>query len=229
MYGGPPAIASIYYNYQNGPPPMRPGSADREAMEKSTILNLIAAPGYYGYTPTMIPMVVAWTAQPAERIEVAGGQSRSTALTAVVLPLAIGGIGPGQLPAGLVVSRFTDIEGTTMNGPPGAVVMQNGSATYSFTPRLAPGARLTAAALDSTNQNVKGGYTGTSQSILAEVWDWSGSKWVSFNYSSAASTAIPSAAIDPSSGEVRVRLTTNGGTGGNPTLFASLSLTGMVE
>jgi hypothetical protein len=212
-----------------GPPPGQPTDADREAMEKTSILSLIASPNYYGYTAAITPMVVAWTKQPAERISVTGSQTRSTSETAFVVPLAIGPIGPGQLPAGLVVSRFTDIEGTTQTQP-GGVMMQNGTATYSFKPTLAPGKHLTAAGLDSTNQGAKGGppaapgSSGSSPTLQAEVWDWANSAWVSMAYNANGTSTLPSIAVDPASSEVRLRLTAAGG----QTLLGSISLVGTV-
>jgi hypothetical protein len=229
-YAGPPAYSTIYTNYLYGPPPSQPTDADREATEKTSILSLIASPNYYSATAAITPMVVAWTKQPAERIAVTGSQTRSTAETAVVVRMAIGPIGPGQLPAGLVVSRFTDIDGTTQSGMPGAVLLQNGTVTYAFRPTLAPGKHLTLASLDSTSQMqnagkpVPPGSSGSAPTLQAEVWDWARSAWVSIDYKANGPSALPPTAMDPSSSEVRLRLTVSGG----QTYLGSLSLTGTV-
>ena len=228
-YGGPPAFSTIYSNYMYGPQPSQRTGTDREAMEKTSILSLIASPNYYGFTAAIAPMVVAWTEQPAERIAVTGSQTRSTAETAVVVPMSIGPIGPGQLPAGLVVSRFTDIDGTTQSGPPGGVLMQNGTVTYSFRPPLAPGRRLTVAGLDSSTQTQKGGFpvapgSGPAPSLQAEIWDWAKSAWVSTDYKANGTSTLPPTAVDPSSSEVRLRLTASGG----QTFLGPISLTGTV-
>ncbi|HSS93891.1 MAG TPA: hypothetical protein VLR46_07870 [Candidatus Dormibacteraeota bacterium] len=223
---GPPAISTIYTNYFNGPPINQPTDADRIAIEKASILSLIAGSGYKVLNPTISPMVVAWAPVPYEHITVLGNQPRTMAETAVILPLTVGAIGAGSLPTGMVVSRFTDIEGTTQSGPPGAVLMQNGTATYDFTPNLAPGTHLTGASLDSTNQSPKGIMPGTSQSgPQAQVWNWSQSAWVSLDYNPVGTTALPAGAVSPSSGEVRLQLSANGG----GVLLGAISLTGTVR
>ena len=222
-YAGPPAYMNIYGNYFNGPPPSQITDADRQAMEKSSILSLVAGGGFNGISSTIAPMVVAWTQQPYEQITVEGAHPRSTAESAVVIPLAIGAIGAGPLPAGLVVSRFTDIDGTTQNGPPGAVFMQSGTATYDFTPQLVPGTHLTGATLDSTSQSPKGGAF-PGQSLSAEAWDWSQSAWVTVAYTPFGTSTLPAGAVNPSSGEVRIRITVNG-----QALLGAISLTGTVQ
>ena len=228
-YGGPPAYTNIYNNYSfTGPLRMQPANVDREAMEKSSILNLIAGANYYGgSSPSIVPMVVAWTKQPSQQIAVGGSQAHAKSETAVVLPLSTGAIGPGRLATGLVMSRFTDIEGTPQGGPPGVLMMQSGSATYDFTPTLAPGAHLTTAALDATIQSPK---FGPSQGLFqADVWDWSHSGWMQLDYNAAGTTALPPSAVEPSTGEVRLRLTASRSGNGAPAFFAPISLTGTVE
>jgi hypothetical protein len=237
-YAGPPSSSTIYGNNFNGygnnfnGPPTNPTTdADREAMVKSSILSLLTFQNFFGITQAISPMVVAWTKQPNEHLSVAGSRPRSTAETAIVLPLRISELGLGSLPAGVVSSRFTDIEGTTLQGPPGGVVMQDGTVTYEFTPRLAPGTHLTGATLDATSQAGNGIAT-TPQSFQAEVWDWSQSRWVPLAYNPASTTAVPASAIDPSSGEVRLRVTVTSSTNGQPglasggVLLGAISLTG---
>jgi len=223
-YAGPPAYMTIYGNYFNGPPPSQPTDADRQAMEKSSILSLVAGGGFKGFSSAIAPMVVAWTQEPYEQVSVEGAHPRSTAESAVVIPLAIGAIGAGSLPAGLVVSRFTDIDGTTQNGPPGAVFMQSGTATYDFTPQLAPGTHLTGATLDSTSQSPKFGGPNPGQSLSAEAWDWSQSAWVPVAYTPLGTATLPAGAVNPSSSEVRVRITVNG-----QAILGAISLTGTVQ
>lgn len=225
-FTGPPAFATIYTNYNNGPPLNQPTDVDRVGLEKTSILSMVAGGGFYGFTATIVPMVVAWTKQPFERITVSGSQPRATAETAVVLPLAVDQIGRGSLPAGIVVSRFTDIEGNTQQGPPASVMLQSGAVTYSFTPHLAPGTHLTAANLDSTSQSPKGGaISGSAQSLQTQVWDWSKSAWMALDYNPLGTSALPDAAVDPSSGEVRLQISTSAG----PVLLGAISLTGTVK
>jgi hypothetical protein len=228
LLAGQPAYTTIYpnsySNFNGGPQLSQPTDADREAFEKTTILSLVAG-STYGFSSAIAPMVVVWTKQPSQDITIAGSQPRSTSETAVVLPLQVTEIGPGSLPAGMVVSRFTDIQGDTQQGPPGVVVMQNGTVTYDFTLELAPGSHLAAASLDSTYQGPKGPIPGSSQSLQAKVWDWLRSAWVPLDYNASGITAVPAAAINPSSGELRLQVAASG----TQVLLGQISLTGIVK
>jgi hypothetical protein len=224
-FGSQPAFYTIYTNYfVNGAQPNQPSDADRDAIAKTSILSVVA--GMNSFNPAITPMLVAWTKQPGEQITVAGSQPRATAMTAVVVPLTLDAIGAGSLPAGMVVSRFTDIEGDTQPGPPDALVLQNGTVTYEFEPGIAPGLHLTSAKLDSSAQNPKmAAISGSSnQSLQARYWDWSKSTWVPMAYSSPGTSALPDAAIEPSSNEVRLQMTTGG-----TALLGAISLTGTVK
>jgi hypothetical protein len=222
-FTGPPAYSTIYGNYFNGPQSSQFSDADRVNLEKSSILSMVAAGDFNGISSTIVPMIVAWTQQPYEHITVEGVQPRSTAESAVVIPLVVGTIGAGSLPAGLVVSRLIDIEGTTQAGPPGAVFMQSGTVTYDFTPQLAPGMRLTGAGLDSSAQSPKGGGI-PGQTVQVEAWDWSRLAWVPVAYAPLGTSSLPAGAVNPSSGEVRIRITVNG-----QALLGAISLTGTVQ
>jgi hypothetical protein len=224
-FAGPPAYATIYTNNYNGPQFSPPTDADRVGFEKTSILALVAGSNFNGITPTLAPMVVAWAPQSVEHITLVGSLPRTTAETAVVLPLIVGEIGAGQIPTGVVASRFTDIDGNTQAGPPGAVFMQSGTVTYDFSPTLASGTHLSGASLDSTSQSPKGVAPGTSQSLQAQVWNWSQSVWVPLNYNALGTTAVPDGAVNPSSGEVRLQLIVNGG----GVLLGAISLTGTVQ
>jgi hypothetical protein len=223
-YGGQPAIYTIYGNSYNGYQSGRPTDAERDGIEKTSILSVVAGGSFF--SPAITPMVVAWTKQPNEPITVSGSQPRATSMTAVVLPLTFGSVGAGALPAGLVVSHFTDIEGDTQAGPPDALLMQNGTVTYEFTPEIAAGMHLKNASLDSTNQSPKmAPGSVSSQSMQAGYWDWSKAAWVPLSYMALGTTALPDAAIEPSSNEVRLRMTISGG----PVLLGAISLTGTVN
>src|SRR5260370_15047401 len=117
---------SIYGNYFNGPPSSQTTDADRQNIVKSSILSLVAGGGFNGISSTIAPMVVAWTQQPYEQITVAGAHPRSTAESAVVIPLAIGPIGAGAVAAGHAVSRFSRLHGPNPNRPPRARVTPEG-------------------------------------------------------------------------------------------------------
>jgi hypothetical protein len=227
---GPPAYMSIYTNYYTGNGMQmqnQPTDADRIGIEKTSVLSLVAAAGFNGFNPSIAPMVVAWTKQPYEQITVAGSQPLATAQTAVVLPLTVDKIGAGTLPAGMVVSRFVDIEGDIQPGPPAGVVMQSGTVTYDFMPALAPGMHLTHATLDTTNQSQKAGYGMGSAQVgqQVKVWDWSKSAWVSQDFAAQGTSMLSDSAINPSSGEVRLQITVSVG----PSMLGSISLTGTVS
>jgi hypothetical protein len=223
---GPPAIYSIYGNYFNGPQFGPPSAADREGQEKSSILSLVGAASFGGFNPTITPMVVAWTKQPYEPVSVGGSQPLATALTAFALPITVGEMGAGAVPAGMIVSRYIDVEGDSQPGAPGAVTTTNGTVTYDFQPSIVPGLHLTKASLDSSTQNQFGGPPGTTQgSPQVSAWDWSTSSWVSLSYNAQGTTALPDSTVDPTSSEVRLQFTANG----NMAVLGPISLTGTVK
>jgi hypothetical protein len=224
--GGPPTIATIYGNYFNGPQFSAPTAADLKGQEKSSILSLIASGSFSGFNPAITPMVVAWTAQPYEQISVGGGLPHATALTAFALPIAVGEIGAGTVQAGMIVSRYTDMEGDSQPSTPGAVTTTNGTVTYDFRPSIIPGLRLTNASLDSSTQNQFGGPPGTTQGVAqVSAWDWSKSAWVSLNYSAQGITALPDSAVNPTSSDVRLQFVANGSSSN----LEPISLTGTVK
>ncbi|MEA2642979.1 MAG: hypothetical protein QOG08_5, partial [Chloroflexota bacterium] len=229
LFTGQPAFISIYpsiyYNY-GGAVPSQSSDADREAFEKTTILGLVSGSNF-GFMSSIAPMVVAWSRQSAQDVTIAGSKPRTTTMTAVVLPLPIAGIGPGAVPAGMVMSRFTDVQGDAQAGQPGSLNISSGSVTYDFTPALAPGSHLDSASIDSTFSNAKGPVgPGTTQTLQARFWDWQRSAWTALTYTSGGLTVLPSAAINPASGEVRVEVDA-GGSGGAQ--FGQVSLTGTVK
>jgi hypothetical protein len=128
-----------------------------------------------------------------------------------------------------VSGRIVDLEGTTVQqGPPGALTVQNGTVTYSFTTPLGSGLHLTGASISASNpyfgkgSGVPGNQAPTTR---GEAWDWSRSAWVDVSYQDNGTTALPDAAIDPASGEVRLRVTVSNGS----FLASGLSLTGTVQ
>ena len=107
------------------------------------------------------------------------------------------------------------------------VVLAKGAVTYSFVTPLASGARLSGVSITSSNPfGFKGGVPGseTASTVTGEVWDWTRSAWIPVTYVDSGATNVPEAAVNPSTGEVRFRLSSNGG-------FASgwLSLAGTVK
>ena len=223
--GGPPAIATIYTNYINGPVPNQPTDAQREGLEKSAILTLVAPNNFSGISSAITPMVVAWTKQPYEQVTVAGSQARATSETAVVLPIAVDSYGAGTIPSGMIVSRYTDFEGDSQQGSPTGVSTQNGTLTYSFTPSIASGMHLTNAALDNSNQIQLGGPPATTQNLQVKAWSWSTSDWIPVSFSTLGSSPLPDSVINPATNEVRVQVTAQG----SLVYLGPISLTGTVK
>jgi hypothetical protein len=229
LSAGPPAVSSIYTPYYGpqfgGPGFSGPSNPDRVAVEKTSILSLVASGAFSGFSPTITPMVVAWTNQDFEPITLAGIQPHTTAETALVLPLRLGQIGAGSLPSGLVVSRYTDIEGDSQPGPPGAIMTQNGTVAYDFTPAIAQGLHLTGAAIDASAQAQFGGPPGSTASAQAEAWDWSASAWMPLTYVPQGITALPQSAVNPTTSEVRLKFSANG----SQVMLGVMSLKGTVK
>ena len=135
-------------------------------------------------------------------------------------------MGAGTVPAGMIVSRYSDIEGDSQPGAPGAVTTTNGTVTYDFQPSIAPGLHLTKASLDSSTQNQFGGPPGTTQgNPQVSMWDWSKSAWVNLSYTTQGITALPDSAVNPTSSEVRLQFVANG----NMSMLGPISLTGTVK
>jgi hypothetical protein len=148
-----------------------------------------------------------------------------------VLSLPVDQIGTGPLPAGVVSGRIVDVVGDSQGqGPPGMLVLQNGSVTYEFEPGLTGGAHLTAVSINATNPygpkfGPPGNTTQTGPAVTGQVWDWTHATWADIAYQDNGTTTLPDSAADPSSGLIRLRLTTtNGGL-----LAGSISLSGTVQ
>jgi hypothetical protein len=208
---GPPAVATIYSNYQYGPRPLSQATAaEREAAAKAQLLALLPGSGFRGPTASSVPVVVAWTKEPIEDLTINGNHPNSSAVTAVVLTVPVDQIGAGPLPVGVVTARIVDLEGETQQGPPGGIMLSNGTATYEFAPPLAAGTALTGASFSAWNPYGSQAFPGAANSAdatRAEVWDWSHSAWLDVAYKDNASTSVPDAAIDPSTAMVRLRIT----------------------
>jgi hypothetical protein len=215
--------------YGNPPPAGTSTGAQRESTTKAAILSTLPVGGFKGIALSVVPTIVAWSDQPVQQLSVNGSHPRSFAESGVVLTAPVEEIGAGSLPAGVITGRLLDVEGDAQPqaGPPGMVVLAKGSVTYSFVAPLASGARLSGVSIMSTNPfGFKGGVPGseTPSTLTGEVWDWTQSAWIPVNYMDSGATTVPEAGVNPTTGEVRLRLSSNGG-------FASgwLSLTGTVK
>lgn len=228
---GQPLFMRIYANSQYGP-----GNgvsvASRESTTKSQVLSLLPTGGSFKGTANYSnPLLVAWTRQSFQGVTVSGSRPRSTTLSAVVVSLPVNQIGTGPLPAGVVNSRIVDVVGDSQgSGPPGMLVLQNGSVTFEFTPPLAAGAHLTAPSITSQNpysaKFVGPPGSGTTvQGVTGQVWNWETSSWSDISYQDNGTTALPASAVDPETGTVRIRVTSNNG----GFLAGSLTLSGTVQ
>jgi hypothetical protein len=234
---GQPLYMRIYNPsgiYQGGYGPGGPTmtAADRDNFAKTQIMSLLpTGVGFKGSSSSAAPMLVAWTHQSFQDLSVNGSHPRSTALAAVVLSLPVDQIGTGPLPTGVVSGRIVDVVGDTQSqGPPGMLLMQNGSVTYEFAPALASGAHLTALSISAQNPygpkfGPPGNTTQTGPAVTGQVWDWSRAAWTDVAYQDNGTTALPDSAVDPSSGLIRLRLTTTN----SGLLAGSISISGTVQ
>ena len=214
-YGGPPLFYGIYpnnFNF-NGAPPNNPTEVEREAEMRTAVLSTLFANSFGGAPTSTLPTVVLWTKLPFQTITVNGGRPRTYSESAVVMTLPIGQVGAGALPAGVVGGRIVDLDAdTSQGGPPGMVIAQAGSIAYTFTPNLAPGAHLSSASIQNTNPfGPKGfGGGGNASAVKAQVWDWTQSAWTAVAYQDNQLTLIPDTAVNPATGEVRLRISSDG-------------------
>ncbi|HEV2139727.1 MAG TPA: hypothetical protein VGT01_00935, partial [Candidatus Dormibacteraeota bacterium] len=160
------------------------------------------------------PVIVLWTQHPFEQVTVNGARPREYVESAVVLNPPIAQFGSGAIAAGIVNGRLVDIDANvTPAGPPGVLTANSGSMTFSFKPTLVTGKRLQSVKLNSSNPyGMKLGAPGTATPAVlhAQVWDWTTSQWVDVNYIDSGTTAVPEDAVNPSTGEVRLKLSSDG-------------------
>jgi hypothetical protein len=214
---GPPAFMQIYPGSGlYGPPQSNaPSDVQRQSDTKSAVLSLLPINGFKGIALSVVPMIVLWSDQPFQEITVDGTHPRSYALTGVVLTVPIGQIATGKVPSGIVAGRLVDIDGQLQQngGPPGTVMMTSGSVTYDFSTSLSPGSHLDGVTIESSNPFTKGAPPGANGggTIKGQAWDWSQSAWVDVSYQDNGSTAVPSAAVEANTGEVRLKLSSDGG------------------
>ena len=234
-FAGPGIYPQIYPNaYTCCPPqPFRntQGDAEREAELRTAVFSTLPGATYNGFASAAPPTVVLWTKQQFQDITVSGNHPRTFTQDAVMVSLPIATIGRGALPSGIAMGRVVDIDGefTLGGGPPGVLMAQSGSVIYEFTPPIAPGARLTGAAISSSAPTYGGprpvAAPGTSTPLVkGQAWDWTQKRWIDLNYAETGQTTIPDSAIDPATGMVRMKISS-----GSPFWSGYLSLTGSVS
>jgi hypothetical protein len=229
-FNGQPASLTIYPSnlYGQGGPVGNSSDAEREAEGKSAVLSMLPVSGQQGLIGSAMPTAVGWSTQPFQDITVDGSRPRLYALTAIVATTVVDQIGAGSLAAGVVPGRPIDIDGQVQPqaGPPGYLFVQGGSVTYDFAPRLAVGAHLGNVSISSVNSVVGAKILGPNgaSAIKGQLWDWTRSSWIDVTYLDGGSTSVPDSAVNPSTGEVRLKLGSDG-------MVASgwLSLTGEVH
>jgi hypothetical protein len=229
---GQPTYTRIYgAAFFNGPQPAQLTDAQREDYAKTQILAVLPTGGAFkGISSANTPMLVAWTHQSFQDLTVNGSHPRSTAESAVVLSLSLDQIGTGSLPAGVVSGRIVDVVGDSQGqGPVGMLLIQSGSVTYEFSPSLAAGRHLGGASLTASNPYggkfipAPGGGA-TAPTVQGQVWDWARSAWTDVAYQDNGTTTLPDSAINPDSGLVRLRLSSDGGF-----VAGNITLTGTVQ
>lgn len=229
QFNGQPISMSIYPSAYSCCPPQAQGNSDleRENEARAAVLSVLPATNFNGMFVTSPPTVVLWTKQPFQEVTVNGNHPRTSGESAVVLPFSVGEVGTGALPSSLVAGRIIDFDTDIVQGGAPTLVIQAGSVTYDFTPTLAPGTHLSSVAIASSNQfGGKGaaGPGGTVATIKAQVWDWSQSAWVGIDYYDNSAMAVPAPAVNPITGEVRFKITTD-----NQFATGNYSLTGTVQ
>jgi hypothetical protein len=227
---GPPAVYGIYPNYSFGPTNGPPTNAQREGDTKTRMLMLLTGGSFKALpSSSFVPQLVAWTNQSFQDVTVNGVRPRAHSETAVAVTLPVEQVGAGLLPTGLVSGHIVDLEGTTtQQGPPGALTIQDGSVTYLYTPTLAAGLHLTGASISAANP-----YFGKGSGVIGnqptttrgEAWDWSHSTWVDIGYQDNGTTNLPDSVVNPTSGEIQLRVTVTNGS----FLASGLTLTGTVQ
>ncbi len=213
-FTGQPVFMQVYPNNFSccGGPVNNTSDAEREAETRTAILSTLTINNVTGLPLSATPIVVLWTKQPFQQITVNGGHPRTYVESAIVLNLAVRHIGAGPMPAGVVNGRIVDVDANlSQAGPPGLVLADSGSMTYSFAPALAPGTHLTNVAITNSNPfGPKFAGVNSGSAMKAQVWDWGTSSWVAVKYQDTGTTSIPDSAVNPATGEVRLRLSSDG-------------------
>lgn len=212
-FGGPPVYVTAYPNMYNGSPLNSASDVERENEMRSAVLSTLMGNGGPVPSASSVQTVVLWTAQQFQAVTVNGGHPRTYSESAVVMTLPIGAIS-GNVPSSAVPGRMVDIDAdVSQGGMPGLFAAQGGSITYSFSPTLAPGEHLTSASVDSSNPFGPKGViaaNGPVAVVKGQVWDWSTSTWVDVSYQDNSSTPIPDSAVNPITGQVRLKLSSDG-------------------
>jgi hypothetical protein len=228
---GPAAFTRLYPNMTFGNMPSDTGSdAQRRGEERTQMLQLIFPNA--GQLPATVadPVIVAWTGAPSEGVMVNGARPKGRGETAFVIHMVGGPLGSGALPAGLVIGRPVDFTGEVTLSSTGTVI-QDGSVTYELRPELAPGVRLSGAAISASSLAMMKfvpapGIGSPGPIFTGAAWDWARQSWTPLTFQAPGLTALPQSALEPGTGAVRLRVESHGSAS---IPLGSLSLTGTLR
>ena len=226
VYGVAPTNPLVYANIAVDQVASSGVQSAREAQERTAILQSLLSSSSGPVTSPMTPILIAWTHDPLQGLQVNGATPRLQSESAVVLPLTLAGPVSGAVPAGLFTARLVDVEGEVQFGP-SSIVLNGSSATYELTIPLASGARLVNPTITSANPygmkinvplgpppaagNGSPGAAGTAgtdaATLTAEAWDWSAGRWVAVPLKDNATSPLPEGSVEALTGTVRIRLT----------------------
>lgn len=212
-FNGQPAFMQVYPNAFSccGQPSNSSSDAERQAEIRTSVLSTLPINSFGPVPVAGNPTVVLWTKQPFQQVTVNGGHPRTYVESAVVLTLPIVEIGAGSLASGIISGRLIDLEADlSQGGPPGMLIANSGSMTYAFNPVLAPGSHLSGVTISSANPYGGKVVAVTGTPVRGQVWDWKASAWVDVNYQDNGTTSVPAGAINPATGEVRLKISSTG-------------------
>lgn len=212
-FNGQPAFMQVYPNAFSccGQPSNSSSDAERQAEIRTSVLSTLPINSFGPVPVAGTPTVVLWTKQPFQQVTVNGGHPRTYVESAIVLTLPIVEIGAGSLASGVVSGRLIDLDADlSQGGPPGMLIANSGSMTYAFNPALAPGSHLSGVTISSANPYGGKVVAVTGTPVRGQVWDWKASAWVDVNYQDNGTTSVPAGAINPATGEVRLKISSTG-------------------
>ena len=227
-YGIPPVNPLVYPNVAVDQTAGTGRESAREAQERAAILQSMMSTLWAQIASRITPVLIAWTHDPLQSLQVNGGTPRLASESAVVLPVTLAGPISGIVPAGLLTARLVDSTGDLQFGP-SSIILNGSSATYELAMPLVPGTRLVNPTVTSTNPfgaKVAVANASGAAALTAEVWDWSGGRWLAFELKDNATNPLPEGSVD-AAGTVRIRLSAS--QGGAPGQMGVLSLGGSVQ